>query len=225
MTAPFPPDPADGIDRGRRIQNLHEHLAEEFMRQGMETARRALAAYEKALRRPVPQPEPEAGRAYALDEALGWADIGAVVGIDYGYDPAQSVVVWPRQYGKQAFTLEFEGPLKEGARELFEQIFASIRARQDLMLARLARELGIWPEAARRQFDAVQKVLETAGIGDGYGQLTIPQPVRPPIALPVVPELVPVYTDPFEQLRLPPGARPPLTLCSWRPPPHRTPPA
>lgn len=224
MIAPFPPDPADGIDRARRMQHFYESLAEEFIRQGMDAAREAMAACEQALR-PVPPPEPKAGRAYVFDEGLSWTELGAVVGIDYGSEPAQSVVVWPRQFGKQAFTFEFESPLKGGAREMFEQISASIRARQDRMLARLARELGWYPEAVRRQFEAVQDVLETAGIGDGYGQLTIPQPVRPPIPPPVVPELVPVYTDPFEQPRLPPGARPPLTLCSWRPPPHRTPPA
>jgi len=131
-------------------------------------------------------------------------------------------VIWPKQYGKTAFTIE--APFSSALRACFEPLFAAARARQDRRLARLARQLGLYPEAVRLQLDAVLRILEAAGIADGYGNLTIRQPARPPIPPPVVPELVPVYADPFEQLARPPGTRPPLTLCSWKPRPRHAPP-
>lgn len=95
-------------------------------------------------------------------------------------------VEWPRQSGKRALTKEFtlEGSLSETARLFVEPLFAEILARRTRTVHRLAHELGLDVATARRQFDEVQHVLEATGVGDGYGLLTIPQPVRPPVVAP-----------------------------------------
>ncbi|WP_157876880.1 hypothetical protein, partial [Streptomyces graminilatus] len=61
---------------------------------------------------------------------------------------------------------------------------AHVRGGQQAMVARLADEFDRPRFLVRRQFYAVQHVLEAAGIGDGYGNLTVPQPVRPPVPTP-----------------------------------------
>ncbi|MEV1063409.1 hypothetical protein [Streptomyces sp. NPDC050263] len=123
-------------------------------------------------------------------------------------------VTWPQQFGKTAFTIDI--PFSGALRQCFEPLFAAARARKDRRLARLAGQLGRNLGAMRHQFDTVVRVLEAAGIADGYGNLTIPQPVRPPVQPPVASELVPVYAAPFEQLARPSGSRPAATWCSWK---------
>ncbi|MFF8485194.1 hypothetical protein [Streptomyces antibioticus] len=179
---------------------------------------------------PAPMLPPGSSGAVSVGDGTGgWAEIGTlsgpVIGLDYGQPDARHVVVWPRKYGKRLlleteFTTE---PVSNRFIDFIERMYAETRARQDRRLARLARELGLWPAAVRHQYNAVVRVLEATGHADGYGNLTIPQPARPPVLPPAVPELVPVYTDPFAQPARPPGARPPLILCSWKPRPRNAP--
>lgn len=123
-----------------------------------------------------------------LDEAHEWAtadDRQGAVGfvLEHHYPPGAELLVWPRQSGKrdlvQAFT--HEGPLSHTARAALKPFFAQLLVRRDRTVHRLAHSLGLHPTAARQQFDQVQHVIEEAGVGDGYGQLTLTQPVRPPV--------------------------------------------
>lgn len=98
-------------------------------------------------------------------------------------DP-EPAFVWPRQHGKTALTLTATFHQTDGMRDLFAWVDECVRSRQAATVRRLAAELGIHAYVARRDFDAVQDVLEQAGIGDGYGNLTVPQPVRPPVPAP-----------------------------------------
>ncbi|WP_405925450.1 hypothetical protein [Streptomyces sp. NBC_00035] len=145
-------------------------------------------------------------------------------------DPPTAYFNWPRQYGKGALTTEFvfDGPNADVARAHFEALFALAHAAQEQRLDRLSRELGIPPSLARHQFEGIQRVLERTGIADGYGNLTVPQPVRPPIALPaVLPPLVRVYPDlhprtypldhMYAYLTDPPGTVRPLIMRSFLP--------
>lgn len=88
---------------------------------------------------------------------------------------------WPHQYGKTtALSVEYTTSLTGSMRGLFDALEASHRADLDRRLVRLANDLGRLEPHVRHGFHVVQQVLETAGI-------TIPQPVRPPIELPVHP--------------------------------------
>ncbi|MEU4172130.1 hypothetical protein AB0F46_35265 [Streptomyces sp. NPDC026665] len=111
---------------------------------------------------------------------------GPVFGMDHGApDPSASAVlaVPVVQYGNTtSFTVE--APLTGTMRALFDALTTCHRAHLDRRLLRIAEDLGQWEPHVRRDFSAVQQVLEAAGIGDGYGRLTIPQPVRPPIEPP-----------------------------------------
>lgn len=92
---------------------------------------------------------------------------------------------WPRQSGKHAWRQAMSGaitvrfPTTQAMSRAFAALLAADRARQDRMLQHLATDLGIPASLAREQYDDVVRVLETAGIADGYGLLAIPQPVRP----------------------------------------------
>ncbi|MGW0566111.1 hypothetical protein [Streptomyces tauricus] len=111
--------------------------------------------------------------------------LGSIEGMDDSEeDPAVPAFVWPHLHGKTALTARLgtsftytHGPFDEALAALD----AIYRARLDRRLARLARALGQWEEIVRRDFHAVQQVLEDAGVLDGYGRITIPQPVRPPV--------------------------------------------
>ncbi|MFJ3794971.1 hypothetical protein ACIPSJ_01645 [Streptomyces sp. NPDC090088] len=107
-------------------------------------------------------------------------------------------LVWPYQYGKGTVEVAFDGPVTRSLRTLFEPLFLAADVWQERRLARIAEDLGLHPRVARLQFDGVRRVLEAAGIGDGYGRLTIRQPVRPPVELPTVLELTFVYPDPLD---------------------------
>ncbi|MFF9279549.1 hypothetical protein [Streptomyces griseosporeus] len=112
-----------------------------------------------------------------------------IVGVDYGApDPGETALIaWPRQHGKTtAFTWTLDAPLTGSVHTLFDAFLARHQAGLDRRLRRLARDLGQWEPQVRHDFHAVQQVLEAHGIGDGYGRLTIPQPVRPPIEPPVI---------------------------------------
>ncbi|MFD5656956.1 hypothetical protein [Streptomyces hirsutus] len=126
------------------------------------------------------------------DGATDWQHVGyttePIIGIDYGAaDPGESAVItWPHRYGKTAAlrSVTVEAPLTGDTRALFDALLAGHRAHLDRRLRRLATDLGRWVPHVRHDFHKVQHVLEEAGIGDGYGRLTIPQPVRPPIEQP-----------------------------------------
>lgn len=108
----------------------------------------------------------------------------ALTGVQFTSEDLEPAFVWPRQSGKSAFTIEATFQQTDAMKSLFAWVDAHVRARQQATVARLADELGWSEPLVRRQFDAVQDVLEAAGIGDGYGGLTIPQPVRPPVPTP-----------------------------------------
>ncbi|MFC8361105.1 hypothetical protein ACFUIY_14680 [Streptomyces griseorubiginosus] len=92
---------------------------------------------------------------------------------------------WPRQCGKDAWRQALSGeltvrfPVTEAMSRAFAALLAADYARQDRMLRHLATDLGIPASLAREQYDDVVRVLEKAGVADGYGCLTVPQPVRP----------------------------------------------
>jgi len=124
-----------------------------------------------------------AGADYCFyDEILGWQPLGRLIEHAFDDEPYEATVIsWPRRYGKTvALKTAVETPYAWAVRGLF----AAQHARREQQIQRLADALGWWPETVRRQYDAVQQVLQDAGIGDGYGQLTIPQPVRPPLIPP-----------------------------------------
>lgn len=95
------------------------------------------------------------------------------------------VIEWPHQSGKRALWRAMSGeltikfPASQAAARAFNALFAADWARQERMLQRLAADLRIPLSRARQQFWDVVRVLEGADIADGYGRLTIPQPVRP----------------------------------------------
>ncbi|MFG2679215.1 hypothetical protein [Streptomyces sp. NPDC048392] len=96
------------------------------------------------------------------------------------------VVTMPCEHGDTAgFTTTVEASLTGDLRALFDALTAAHQADLDRRLLRLADDLGLWEPVVRRQFQGVQYVLEEAGAADGYGRLTISQPVRPPIEPPV----------------------------------------
>lgn len=93
--------------------------------------------------------------------------------------------VW--QHGESTlppFTLTATFQPSNGVRGLCAWVDEHIRVRRASTVDRLAADLGISSYVARRHFDAVQDVLEQAGVGDGYGRLTLRQPVRPPVQAP-----------------------------------------
>ena len=114
-------------------------------------------------------------------QALGYST-APLVGLDYGApNPGETATVfWPRKHGKTAaLSLDFEAACGDGTRALLDALLAGHQAQMDQRLHRLAQDLSQWEPRVRRDFTAVQQILEDLGIADGYGQLTIPQPVRP----------------------------------------------
>ncbi|MGW2170380.1 hypothetical protein ACWC1C_07590 [Streptomyces sp. NPDC001705] len=117
-------------------------------------------------------------------EPLGYIDpVRNTVFEDAATDEA-APADWPVRYGKTAFTASIDVPLTDGLRALYDALAFGHQRDLDRRLGRLADDLGLWEPVVRRQFGEVQQVLEQAGIGDVYGRLTIPQPVRPPIEAP-----------------------------------------
>lgn len=122
-----------------------------------------------------------------LDEAHVWASNGwegvASVTLEHRYPADMELPVWPRQLGKQTLVQEFtlKGPRSRLARAALRPFFAQLMIRRDRTVHRLAHHLSLHPAVVREQFDQVQHVLEETGIGDGYGCLTLTQPVRPPV--------------------------------------------
>ncbi|WP_405909586.1 hypothetical protein OG742_37290 [Streptomyces sp. NBC_00828] len=133
-------------------------------------------------------------------------------------DAPQAYFDWPRQYGKRELTVEYTP--YDGTRSLFGWVDAHVRARRASTVDRIADELGLPTHLARHQFEGVQRVLEDTGIADGYGLLTVPQPVREPITPPAVPRLFAVHPDPYspdylhDYLATPAAARRPLVMRS-----------
>ncbi|MET9140534.1 hypothetical protein [Streptomyces parvulus] len=118
-------------------------------------------------------------------EPLGYIDPVLNTVFEDASEDEAALVDWPVRYGKTAFTASIDAPLTDGLRALYDALAAGHQKGLDRRLGRLADDLGLWEPVVRRQFGEVQQVLEQAGIGDGYGRLTIPQPVRPPIEPPV----------------------------------------
>ncbi|MGY1498571.1 hypothetical protein ACW4TU_18560 [Streptomyces sp. QTS52] len=169
-----------------RHQLVQEGIARAYLnarQPAVETAGAALAEFARCLRENPPTP-PRQNVLLIRDETHSWSEIGGVVGIDFGFEPRERVVVWPRQHGKSALTLEATFHQTDGLRDLFARVDAHVHARRQTTVTRLADEFHRPRFLVRRQFDAVQDVLEQAGIGDGYGGLTIRQPVRPPVPAP-----------------------------------------
>ncbi|MFF9043308.1 hypothetical protein [Streptomyces parvulus] len=117
-------------------------------------------------------------------EPLGYIDPALNTVFEDASEDEAALVDWPVQYGKTAFTASIDVPLTDGLRALYDALVAGHQASLDRRLRRLADDLRLWEPVVRRQFGEVQQVLEDAGIGDGYGRLTIPQPVRPAVELP-----------------------------------------
>ncbi len=134
-------------------------------------------------------------RGYHADAViLDEVQMTPLVTVDLDVDGVEQVVMeWPRQYGKRtllptlAGELTIEVPASAALIAAFEPLLAADQTRHERMLDRLAADLRIPAFLARSRFRAVQRVLEGAGIADGYGQLTIPQPVRPSIPAPARP--------------------------------------
>ncbi|WP_157876773.1 hypothetical protein, partial [Streptomyces graminilatus] len=102
----------------------------------------------------------------------------ALTDMEFTSKDPEPAFVWPRQHGKSALTIEATFQQTDAMKSLFAWADAHVRGRQQAMVARLADEFDRPRFLVRRQFYAVQHVLEAAGIGDGYGNLTVPQPVR-----------------------------------------------
>jgi hypothetical protein len=117
------------------------------------------------------------GRTFVLDEVHTWTYPGPAEP-----DVEDLVLTWPRQHGKARLRGELEVTFQPT--EQMRRAFAQIEQRRTRRLRRLARDLSLPLVLVRSRFNAVGQVLEAAGVGDGYGGLTIPQPVRPPIPLP-----------------------------------------
>ncbi len=108
----------------------------------------------------------------------------ALTDVQFTSEAPEPAFAWTHWPGKSALTLETTFRPSDGVRELFAWVDEHIRVRQAATVDRLAAELGIPAHVARQHFDAVQHLLEETGVGDGYGDLTIPQPVRPPVPWP-----------------------------------------
>ncbi|WP_314411405.1 hypothetical protein [Streptomyces sp. DSM 40484] len=122
-----------------------------------------------------------------LDEAHVWASNGwegvASVTLEHRYPADMELPVWPRQLGKQVLAKEFTctAPLSDAGQAMLRTFLAQLLARRNRTVRRLARHLNRPAVVVGRQFDQVERVLEETGIGDGYGCLTLTQPVRPPV--------------------------------------------
>jgi hypothetical protein len=123
------------------------------------------------------------GRNIILDEVHTWTCQGRAVPDVDGED---LVLNWPRQHGKTRLRGELEVTFQptDQMRRAFGLLNAQIEQRRTRRLLRLARDLSLPLFLVRSRFDAIDQVLEASGVGDGYGGLTIPQPVRPPVPLP-----------------------------------------
>lgn len=123
------------------------------------------------------------GRSIILDEVHTWTSPGPAVP---EADAEDLVPNWPRQYGKTRLRggLEVTFQPTDQMRRAFGRLHAQIERRRTRRLLRLARDLSLPLFLVRSRFNAVERVLEASGIGDGYGGLTIPQPVRPLVQLP-----------------------------------------
>ena len=108
----------------------------------------------------------------------------ALTDVTFTSEDLEPSFVWPHQQGKSSFTVTAMFPPSDGIRDLFAWVDEHVRVRQAATVDRLAAELGISAYVAGRHFDAVQQLLEEAGVGDGYGRLTLTQPVRPPVLWP-----------------------------------------
>ncbi|MEU1275294.1 hypothetical protein [Streptomyces sp. NPDC005799] len=99
-------------------------------------------------------------------------------------------IEWPRKSGKKNLLKQLSGEItfevstSEALLAALRPLFAEALSRRERMLARLAADLRIPVHLARQRFNTVLQVLENAGLADGYGHLTITQPVRPPVLLP-----------------------------------------
>lgn len=119
-----------------------------------------------------------------------------VVTVDIDADGSEHVVMqwpaieWPRRYGKRlmqrhlAGEVTIEAPPTEALLAALQLQYAAAQASIDRALTRLAAGLQTPLPLAREHYAAIVRTLEAAGIADGYGRLTIPQPVRPPVPMP-----------------------------------------
>lgn len=164
------------------------------------SAEEAGAAFDRALQELLRLTTPPPPSLFVRDEEQDWHHLGYTyrdfaLGAFPGDPDGIGVLDWPRKHGRKnlaahTFKTQLTAVLDE---VLFTGVSEHVRARQDATVRRLARDLRTTPARARADFDAVQRVLEAAGIGDGYGRLTTPQPVREPIH-PPDPREIRIYT-------------------------------
>lgn len=182
MDMDIPPPSAAMAERVAAIRTLQEAFIRAYLdtaRPAAEAAGNAFAEFARCLRENAPASPPQ-DVMFIGDGTHGWTEVDGIVGVDFGHEPSVPVVAWPRPYGKRVVALALEATFHQTnvMKGLFAWVDAHVRARQEATVVRLADELG-WPEPLiRRQLDAVQHVLEAAGVGDGDGNLTVPQPVR-----------------------------------------------
>ncbi|WP_328439341.1 hypothetical protein OHA71_23675 [Streptomyces sp. NBC_00444] len=189
IVVPMPPDPHREI-----TEQLLRYMAESRMRRASEAIEQGIAQVQRALVERFPAHPLSDGMHQVWvrpDGAGGWQHLGytsgPIAGIDFGQPDPGLVVVWPHQNGKRTvFSMEltFEGPSHGALMKVFEPFLGAALASRERRVARLAADLGLYRETARHQYDEVLRVLEAAGVADGYGRLTISQPVRPPIPAP-----------------------------------------
>ncbi|OQQ16109.1 hypothetical protein B0675_02150 [Streptomyces sp. M41(2017)] len=133
-------------------------------------------------------PEATAGESLAYVSGPGgqWHEVGYAtvelvpdlsLGGEQHAEDERAFQGWPPRGLRQSLT----AVLSDGARRMFRDLAEELHRCQRRRVRRLAYELHIPIDEASRSFDAVQRVLEANGVGDGYGCLTIAQPVRPPI--------------------------------------------
>ncbi|MEV8124808.1 hypothetical protein AB0P07_11945 [Streptomyces sp. NPDC085944] len=172
----------------------HEETPPDWARAAMEAYREALETlyYEvSSYRYPAAPLSDDVRPVFFLpDGATEWKSLG------YTNDPIADTVyelvvrgkvpgvTMPCQHGTTSFSATVQASIDDGLRTLTNAIAAVCERDLDRRLLRLADDLGRWEPHVRLEWHQVQQVLEDAGIADGYGRLTIPQPVRPPIEPP-----------------------------------------
>ncbi|MEU8555929.1 hypothetical protein AB0C80_18335 [Streptomyces anthocyanicus] len=173
----------------------HEEGLPEWAAMTSEAYRRAVESlYYEVYRCPSypPSPLPDgAHQAWFMPSGgIEWEPLGYIApttGTVYvAHGPGEvPVVTMPCQHSTIAgFTTTVEASLTGDLRALFDALTAAHSADLDRRLLRLADDLGRWEPRVRLEWHQVLQILEDAGVADGYGRLTIPQPVRPPIEPP-----------------------------------------
>ncbi|WP_435218376.1 hypothetical protein [Streptomyces sp. bgisy034] len=187
MIVPLPPDP----DRELEDRLLRDTAKDRVFR-ALETYRQAVMdQYVPVYQYPSAELPADAHQMWVQPHgADSWQHLGytsgPILGLDFGQHDPEMAVAWPFQ-DVPVVSTTVEVNLTDTMHALFDALLSSHRADLERRLHRLAEDLGRWVEQVRHDFDQVLAVLEAAGIADGYGRLTVTQPVRPPVQVPAVP--------------------------------------